>query len=175
MAQEQVSENLKIRNYTPEDLEACRKLWVQLTEWHRQIYNSPGIGGADPGHYFDEHLDRVGPEHIWVAELAGQVVGMVGLILTPGEAELEPIAVSESYRDSGIGRRLAEAAINAARAQGVHQLKVRPAARNEAAIQFFHAMGFDILGQIELFMDLSPAEGQVWRQGERLAGRNFRV
>src|SRR3989337_1185339 len=113
-----------IRLYKPEDLEACRTLWVELTEWHRHIYQSSGIGGPDPGRHFDAHLDRVGPENIWVAEVGGRVVGLAGLIPGEGEAELEPLVVSEPYRGRGIGRQLAETVIAAARTRGVHQLKV---------------------------------------------------
>ena len=53
---ERKSNQITIRLYKPGDLETCRELWVELTEWHRQIYDSPGIGGADPGKQFDEHL-----------------------------------------------------------------------------------------------------------------------
>jgi GNAT superfamily N-acetyltransferase len=164
-----------VRRYRPEDLVASRALWVELTDWHRRIYQSPDIGGPDPGRQFDEHLNRVGPELIWVAEVNGQVVGLAGLIPGEGEDELEPLVVSEPYRGLGIGRQLTEAVILAARTRGVHQLKVRPVARNEATIRFFHTMGFDILGQIELFMDFNSADHQVWRSGERITGKDFRV
>jgi len=164
-----------IRNYRPEDLEPSRSLWIELTEWHRTIYQSPGIGGSDPGSQFDEHLERVGADHIWVAEVEGKVVGLAGLVPGEAEAELEPLVVSEPFRGQGIGRQLAEAVFAAAQAAGVRELKVRPVARNGSAIRFFHAAGFDILGQIELFIDFRPLERQVWRSGEHIAGRNFRV
>ncbi len=167
--------SITIRLYKPEDLQSCRALWVELTEWHRYIYQSPGIGGLDPGSHFDEHLNRVGPEHIWVAEVSGRAVGLAGLIPGEGEAELEPLVVSEPYRGLGIGRQLAEAVIEAARTRGVHQLKVRPVARNEPAIRFFHKLRFDILGQIELFMDFGPADRQIWKRGEQIASRDFRM
>jgi GNAT superfamily N-acetyltransferase len=164
-----------VRLYRSEDLESCRALWVELTQWHREIYESPTIGGPDPGRHFDEHLERVGPEHIWVAELGGRVVGLAGLIPGEREAELEPLVVSEPYRRLGIGRHLANAIIAAARARGVHTLKVQPVARNERAIKVFHELGFDIMGQVELFMDFYPRERQIWRSGQRLADRDFRV
>ena len=66
---------------------------MELTQWHRDIYASPEIGGSDPGRQFDEHLERVGPENIWVAELDGAVVGLVGLIPDDVQPELEPLVV----------------------------------------------------------------------------------
>lgn len=174
MTEVNAEDTVTIRRYRPEDSGACRGLWEELTEWHRRIYDGPDIGGPDPGRRFDSHLDRVGPDHIWVAEMDGRVVGMAGLI--PGdEAELEPIVVSEPFRGSRIGRRLAETVIAAVRDSGIRQLRVRPVARNDLAIRFFHSLGFDILGQAELFMDLGPRDRQRGRAGERLAGEDFRV
>lgn len=164
-----------IRGYRPDDLESCRRLWVELTEWHRHIYQSPEIGGPDPGRHFDKHLQRVGPEHIWVAEVDGQVVGMAGLIPGEQEAEIEPLVVSESHRGSRIGQQLTRTIIEAARERGFRQIVVRPVARNELAIRFFHNEGFDVLGQVELLVDLRPKDGQKWRYGARIAERDFRL
>ena len=164
-----------IRQYTSEDLGSCQALWVELTEWHRHIYQSPGIGGPNPERQFDEHLIRVGPENIWVADVEGQVVGLTGLIPGEDEAELEPIIVSKGYRGLGIGRNLVDTVIEAARINRVRHLTVRPVGRNEQAIKFFHEMGFNVLGQIELFKDFSSEGRQTWQDGEQIAGVNFRV
>lgn len=83
--------------------------------------------------------------------------------------------VSEAHRGMGIGPELAETVVAAARQGGVRQLKVQPVTRNARAIRFFHEMGFDILEHVELCMDFGGEEGQVWRSGERMAGREFRV
>ncbi len=164
-----------IRSYRPADLEACRALWVELTEWHREIYASPTIGGDDPGRQFDEHLAEVGPQSLWVAEVDGRVVGLVGLMTrADGELEVEPAVVSANHRRSGIGRRLTDTVVAAARARGASELNVRPVGRNADAIRFYHALGFDVVGHVELFMDLRDDEGP-WRPGEEIAGRPFLV
>lgn len=169
------SDQVEIRNYQADDLAACRDLWVELTEWHRHIYDSPQIGGTDPGRKFDEHLERVGREQIWLATSGRDVVGLVGVI--PGEraSELEPIVVRERWRGRGIGRQLGEFVIGEARAAGLRQLLVSPVARNASAIRFFHGLGFDALGQLELVLDFRPPADQVWRPGARIADLELRV
>ena len=162
----------KVRGYEPRDLDACRGLWVELTQWHRDIFNAPEIGGDDPGRAFDEHLANVGAENIWVAEVDGRLAGLAGLI--PDVPELEPVIVAEQHRGHGIGRLLAEAVISAAREGGARTVHVRPVARNVEAIRFFHELGFDVLDQLQLGMDLVDRERDPWIPGERLADRDFR-
>jgi GNAT superfamily N-acetyltransferase len=163
-----------VRGYEGRDLEACRELWRELTQWHRDIYDDQSIWrDRDPGEFFDEHLDHVGGERIWVAELDGDVVGFVGLIVTGATGELEPLVVAETVRGRGVGRALAERVIAAAREAGLRRIDVRPAARNVDALRFFHDVGFDALGQLELMIYL--AEPKDWPLRERLADRDFRA
>jgi GNAT superfamily N-acetyltransferase len=161
-----------VRGYEPDDLEACRALWVELTQWHRDIFDAPEIGGDDPGSAFDEHLAKIGSENIWVAETDGRLVGLVGLI--PDIPELEPVVVSNQHRGEGVGRLLAEAVICAARERGARTIQVRPVGRNIEAIRFFHELGFDILAHVQLQLDLVERERDPWMPGERLADRDFR-
>jgi N-acetylglutamate synthase-like GNAT family acetyltransferase len=161
-----------VRGYEPRDLEACRGLWVELTQWHRDIFDAPEIGGDDPGRAFDEHLAKVNAENVWVAEVDGQVAGLAGLI--PDVPELEPVVVSKQHRGDGIGRLLVEAVISAARERGARTIQVRPVARNVEAVRFFHELGFDILDQLQLSMDLVERDRDIWKLGERLADRDFR-
>ena len=148
-------------------------MWEELTAWHRQIFDSPEIGGDDPGRAFDEHLAKIGPDNVWVAEFEGQVVGLAGLI--PGvESELEPIVVAEQHRHRGFGRLLAAAVITEARERGARTVQVHPVGRNVEAVRFFHELGFDILFQLELGMDLVDRDREVWVRGERIAEREFR-
>ena len=163
-----------VRPFLPDDAEACRRLWEELTVWHREIFDSPEIGGTDPGRAFDEHLATVGPGNLWVAEDEGAIVGLAGLV--PGvEAELEPVVVAVGHRGRGIGRLLAEAVVGAARERGARTIKVCPVGRNVEAVRFFHRLGFDVLFPLELGMDLVDRDRDVWVPGEHVAGRDFRV
>ena len=161
------------RRYEPRDLEACRSLWVDLTQWHRDLYGDQTIGGDDPGRAFDAHLEEVGPERIWVAEQEGRVIGLAGMMVNGRKVELEPLSIRAGCRNAGVGRLLAEAVLAAARDEGARQVVVRPTGRNAPAIRAFHALGFDVISRVELVCDLT--DGQRWRVGEELAGRSFRV
>jgi GNAT superfamily N-acetyltransferase len=163
-----------IRTYHPFDLGACRALWAELAERHREIYGDPSIGGDDPGSHFDEHLARVGPERIWVAERAGQAIGLVGLIVNGREAEVEPIVVASDCRSDGIGYALLARVVAEARELGVRYLSVKPVARNLEAIAFYHGFGFCTLGEIEMFMDLGTPPSDTWKPGPELFGHSFK-
>jgi ribosomal protein S18 acetylase RimI-like enzyme len=165
-----VSKPFKIRKYQPRDLEQCRALWKELTDWHREIYQDPTIGGVQPEEGFNKHLADVGPDLIWVAVHNSQVIGFTGLIIKGNEAEIEPVIVSKAYRRKGIGKQLVETVINQARNKGIRFLNVKPVARNIQAIKFLYKQGFTKLGHIELFIDFS---NYAWKQGPELFGCTF--
>jgi GNAT superfamily N-acetyltransferase len=159
-----------VRAYREEDRERCRSLWRELTEWHREIYEDPHIGGEHPEDYFDKHLTKIGSKCIWVAAQGPRVVGFVGLIVEGSEAGIEPIIVSKSHRCKGIGKRLIETVVSEARKKGVHYLHVKPVARNTQAIKFLYKEGFRNVGHIDLFMDFSS---QSWKPGPEIHDCNF--
>ena len=166
--------SLEVRGYEERDHDACRALWCELTQWHRDLYDDQSIWrDRDPGDFFDEHLARVGPERIWVAEVDGSVVGFAGLIVDGRVGELEPIVVDPSARGAGVGRALAEQVLSAAREADLRRIDVKPVARNDSAIAFFHELGFDTLGQLELMIYL--VEPKDWPVRARIADRDFRA
>ena len=164
--------DLTIRAFEPRDLEACRELWCELTRHHREIYSNPGIGGADPGIHFDKYLKHPKFAIAWVAEEAGSVVGLTGLLVDGEEAEIEPVVVRAGHRARGVGRRLIDHAIAEARRRELRSVSIRPVARNALAIGRFHEAGFRLLGHIEMFMPLEPSE-QEWMPGMSIHGREF--
>jgi len=108
----------------------------------------------------------------WVAEEAGFVVGLTGLLVDGEEAEIEPVVVRAGHRDRGIGRRLIDHAIAEARRRELRSVSIRPVARNALAIGRFHEAGFRLLGHLEMFMPLEPSE-QEWTPGIAIHGRDF--
>lgn len=148
-------------------------MWSDLTQHHRELYGDQTIGGSYPGRYFDQHLTRVGPEHIWVAEFRGTVVGLVGLIVEGEEAEVEPLAVRAEYRRRGIGRALLAHVTRQASKLEIRYLSIRPVARNRQAIALFHRAGFRRLGRVEMFTDLRADARSGQGPSIRFFGRRF--
>jgi len=159
-----------IRKYQDDDRKQCRALWRELTEWHREIYQDPTIGGEHPEDYFDKHLAAVGPDQIWVAVHDSKVVGLVGLIVKGEEAEIEPLIVSKAYRRKGIGKQLIETVVSEARKNKVRFLDIKPVARNISTIKFLYKQGFQNLGHIDLFIDFS---NYPWKSGPEIFGCEF--
>ena len=150
---------------------ACRALWRELTEWHREIYEDSKIGGDQPGLYFDKHLVAVGVNHLWVAEHKSQVIGLVGLEARDEELFIEPLVVASDHRGKGVGSRLLEKAKFEAKQQGAKSLSARPVARHQRVIQFLFKQGFQNLGHIQLFIDFTDSQ---WKKGPKLYGYNFK-
>ncbi len=162
---------VEIRPYVDGDRAQCQRLYAQLVEHHREIYDDPSIGGDDPGAGFDEY--RRHPELVmtWVADDAGALVGLTGLLWQGGECEIEPVIVERTRRGSGLGRALVETAIEEGRRRGASDVNIRPVARNADAIAAFHELGFRTLGHVQMFQRLDGSGN--WRPGPELHGRSF--
>lgn len=161
---------IQIREYQGQDLNGCRELWEELTAWHREIYSDPTIGGENPGLYFDTHLAKAGPKHLFVALDGDDVVGLAGYLLVEGEAEVEPLVVRNTHRGRGIGTMLLDAVVRRLEGTGIKSLTVRPVMRNVRAIEFFRKRGFDKLGRVELFIDYT---GSNWKKDLKLFDLEF--
>ena len=161
---------VSIRDYHDTDYQACRSLWAQLTQRHRDIYDDGMIGGDDPGGEIDAFLKKPGLARMWVAEQGDKVVAFCGLLVDGEGGEIDPIVVDGVRRSSGIGGRMLEIAIEEARRRGVRFLSIKPVARNVEAIRLYARTGFDIVGQIDMFMDLTEATPREWMDGMELHG-----
>ncbi len=163
---------MDIREYESTDIEDCRRLYAQLVQHHREIYDDATIGGDDPGAGFDEYLASPQRVMTWVATDGNDVVGMTGLFWEDGESTVEPVVVDAGHRRSGVGRGLIETAIAESRRRGASDVNIKPVARNASAIQAFHELGFRTVGHVQLFMSLDR-DASYWRPGPELNGRPF--
>jgi GNAT superfamily N-acetyltransferase len=163
---------VEIRPFEDDDYPACRELWRELTERHRLIYDSPAIGGDDPGSGLDNYLAMSERVATWVAVRDGEIVGLTGLLAKDGAGEVEPVVVTGALRSSGIGTALLEQAIAAARERHMPMLSIRPVARNIEAITLFRRSGFEVLGHLDMFMDLRDDPGP-WQPGIEIHGLAF--
>ncbi len=164
---------IRTRHYRSSDRRECRELWRQLTEKHVDIYSDPSIAKGRVEDYFDKHLDKIGSKRIWVATIESRVVGFVGLVLpedSEDDGEIEPLIVHRDHRGKGVGSTLALRAAREAERLGVKYVTVRPVARNIEALRFFRDAGFDKVGRVELFKDLT---GKKWEKGLQLHDLDF--
>ena len=145
-----------VRSYRPADHGACRGLWAEFTEHHRELYDDPTLGGSDPGAAFEEYLTRLDLSGMWVAEDPGDgVVGLVGLILRGRGGEVDPVVVAHRRRGEGIGRMLLTHVGAQARQRGMRELSISPALRNVNAIHCLYAAGYNVVGRLTLTAELT--------------------
>ncbi len=86
------------------------------------------------------------------------VVGFCTLRATPGGAggetgEIWALFVQPSHWRRGIGRRLCERTLAAARARGFASVELWELERNAPARRFYHAMGFRPDGETRIFLE----------------------
>lgn len=104
-----------------------------------------------------------------IAEGGGAVLGYHLLLLHrgSGQARLYSIAVDESARGLGLGRRLLKDAEAQARAAGRHGLRLEVRQDNAAANALYLAAGYRQLAALPAYYD-DGADG--WRYGRELPG-----
>jgi GNAT superfamily N-acetyltransferase len=167
---------ITVRDYRDSDFDACRSLYGEMAQHHADIYEDPSIAGDDPGRGFDVYMKRADRCGAWVAESDGKIVGFTGLLDVVGEegvAEIEPVITASASRSQGIGTRLIEHVVNEAKIKGFRFLTIRPVLRNEKAFALYVRLGFNHVGSIELFQDLSPESARKWKSGIEICGRKL--
>ena len=83
----------------------------------------------------------------FAAEIEGRLEGFAVARVAAGEAEILTIAVDPARRRTGLGERLAAAAIAAAQAAGADAVFLEVATDNPAAIALYEKLGFVAAGR----------------------------
>lgn len=144
---------LRIRRATIADLSALVEFAVKLIRQH-QAYDADRFNSFEP---LDEKYAEFFPEQIenrqaviLVAELEKKIAGYAFLKIEKESfldvrkttVWLHDIYIDESARGQNLGRRLLDAAVNAAHDLGSSSLMLSVAPQNEAANKLFKAYGF---------------------------------
>ncbi len=89
----------------------------------------------------EEHARPAGA--IFLAELDGEVVGC-GMFRTiePGVCEIKRVFVEDTARGRGVGHAIVEVAMEQARADGFHTMKLDTMRRLPEAVALYEGMGF---------------------------------
>ena len=89
----------------------------------------------------DSYIDA---ERVLVATSGGEVIGHLQLTGTgdPRQAEIKNMAVREARQGQGIGRRLIQAAVDLAAAEGVSTILVATATADIGNLRFYQRQGF---------------------------------
>ena len=97
------------------------------------------------------YMDQKG-SHMWVAELKGQVVGMVGVIHTedhhPSVVELQRMTVSRTTRRLGIAKKLLQKSLTFSKEYGYKKIILSTTGAQTPAISLYKQAGFSIFSSI---------------------------
>jgi L-amino acid N-acyltransferase YncA len=104
------------------------------------------------------------PDHRWVAEIDGQVVGWAAIAPTSSRPVYRGVGetsvyVGEAFRGRGVGKALIHRQVNAADADGLWTLQTSVFPENRASVALHHSAGFRTLGVRERIGQLDG----VWR------------
>jgi len=106
------------------------------------------------------------PEHTWVAESGGEVVGYVTCDVNPalGVGRIPDLAVDAAWRGRGLGRRLLDHALASFREQGLPLAKIETLSHNEVGRHLYPSLGFELVAtQYHYVMPLAGAQPDAGR------------
>lgn len=104
--------------------------------------------------------------HFWVAERDGRIVGCIGFTPAhePGGIELKKLYVAASERQTGLGSRLTDRVVEAARARGARFIDLWSDTKFETAHHFYEHRGFKRNGVTRELHDLSDTVEYYFRR-----------
>jgi ribosomal-protein-alanine N-acetyltransferase len=104
-----------------------------------------------PPEAFHQELNHNRLARYTVARQGGAVVGYAGVWLMVDEAHITTFAVHPDWRRQGVGRRLMQALLIAAREMGAVHMTLEVRVSNEAAQALYQQHGFTIAGRRERY------------------------
>ena len=145
-----MSPHILVRPLVDKDVEEVRRLvlGIQNGEFGVPITLEAQPDLVDPAGYF-----RHGAGDIWVAELAGEVVGVIALIdIGAGDGALRKMFVRADARGAGLGaaKALLDGLRAHARAAGLRHIYLGTIEEFRAAHRFYEKHGFRLVPEADL-------------------------
>ncbi len=142
-----MTEGVTVTAYHPDDREAVLALAPRLAAGVAPWRPTEGVRSAVRT-WFEESLDAAGEERaVFVARLAGEVVGMVAVEEQRHwsgdlDAYVGELATAEGHEGRGVGRALLTRAETWARDRGLTRITLETGAANDRARAFYSARGY---------------------------------
>ncbi|SMY10439.1 GNAT family N-acetyltransferase [Brevibacterium jeotgali] len=115
------------------------ELRVEIVNAQERFWGDRDLSGAHEPHWFRQFAAGG-----LVARYQNEVVGyLLGAFPKEGPSYIHLVAARQDYRHLGIGRRLYEAFIARAHANGEHEVQATAIAENANAIAFHSSLGFE--------------------------------
>ncbi len=96
-----------------------------------------------------------------VIEEDGDVMAYGGVVFAADEAEITDVATHPDRRRCGYGRAIMEWIIAESRVRGASRMSLEVRASNEAAIELYKSLGFEIMGKRPRFYRNPPEDAYV--------------
>lgn len=127
---------MHMRIMTIEDYDRVYALWMSCKNMG---FNDLDDSREGIGRYLARN-----PNTCFVAEEGGELAGVILAGHDGRRGFIHHMAVAEAYRRRGVGAALAERALEALRAEGIHKVALLAFKRNEAGNAFWERMGFTV-------------------------------
>lgn len=153
----------RLRGATPADLDAI--MAIETATFPEDAWSSSAMRA------------ELGSQHAWYlvaedAEADPPIVGYAGLLAPrgTGQADVQTIAVHESARGTGVGRRLLDALLGEAAARGAEEVFLEVRADNPLARGLYERSGFVEIAVRPHYYQPSGVDGVVMRRTARVGG-----
>lgn len=134
--------------------------WWHLDDVARLETEIFGTDGWSPELFWSE-LAQAALRYYLIAQQGSEIVGYAGLAAWAGESWVQTVAVAESARGQGIGRRLMNALLSEARRRGARTCALEVRADNAVAQQLYDSLGFHRIGIRRGYYQPSGADALV--------------
>ena len=127
---------MQIRTMTIGDYDRVFALWMSCKNMG---FNDLDDSREGIGRYLARN-----PDTCFVAEDGGELAGVILAGHDGRRGFIHHMAVAEAFRRRGVGATLAERALGALKAEGIHKVALLAFKRNEAGNAFWERMGFTV-------------------------------